>query len=401
MAFCESVGIVVCCSFTMAPVVGYRSIAAEALSYGEDPLWSNPLLAYVEWTNVFSQTGIVDRSSGCRLYSFGEDFVTHNTASTDMDIAKTAQALSALLATKVLGQASVIEQVVVTVLSGGHALLTGAPGVAKTTLVRNLASSLGCGWKRIQFTPDLTPFDILGGDTIEFDENNPDLKKIVFAPGPIFSPFLLADEINRASPRTQSALLEAMQEKQVTLNGKTQFLPRPFFVFATQNPIESEGTFPLPEAQLDRFLLNIEMSYPDFQSETEVANLSAKQEDVAPLNGAELVYAARARVEKLAMSKALVDGAVRIVRNTRPRETQLSVAKNYLEYGASPRASQALVIASKALALLRGASEVQPEHIHAMAPAVLRHRCLLNFRALSEKKTANSIVEEIISETVL
>jgi MoxR-like ATPase len=375
--------------------------AAEALSYGEDSLWSNPLLAHAVWTNVFSRTDAAKQSLARPIFLFGEHSVTHNTVASDIEITNTAKALSALLATKVLGQASVIEQVVVTVLSGGHALLTGAPGVAKTTLVRNLASSLGCGWKRIQFTPDLTPFDILGGDTIAFDDNNPDLKKIVFAPGPIFAPFLLADEINRASPRTQSALLEAMQEKQVTLNGKTQFLPKPFFVFATQNPIESEGTFPLPEAQLDRFLLNIEMSYPDFQSETEVANLSAQHVDVSPLIGAELIYGARASVEKIAMSKALVDGAVRIVRNTRPRETQLSVAKNYLEYGASPRASQALVIASKALALLRGASEVEPAHIHAVAPAVLRHRCLLNFKALSEKKTANSIVEEIISETVL
>jgi MoxR-like ATPase len=327
--------------------------------------------------------------------------MTHGSIASESELTHTAKALSALLATKVFGQASVIEQVVVTVLSGGHALLTGAPGVAKTTLVRNLASSLGCGWKRIQFTPDLTPFDILGGDTIEFDSENPNLKRIVFSPGPIFAPFLLADEINRASPRTQSALLEAMQERQVTLNGKTQVLPKPFFVFATQNPIESEGTFPLPEAQLDRFLLNIEVTYPDFQSETDVACLSAHTDDCSPLAKAELVFGARPRVENVPMSKALIDGAVRIVRNTRPRETQLSVARTFLEYGASPRASQALVIASKSLALLRGASEVAPEHIHAVAPAVLRHRCLLNFKALSEKKTVNSIVDEIVAETVL
>lgn len=155
--------------------------------------------------------------------------------------------LRRLLGTKVLGQPQVIDLVVMTVLCGGHALLTGAPGVAKTTLVRSLAQALGCGYKRIQFTPDLTPYDILGGDTIQFDEKNPDLKRIAFVPGPIFAPFILADEINRASPRTQSALLEAMQERQVSLNGQSRALPRPFYVFATQNPIENEGTFPCPK----------------------------------------------------------------------------------------------------------------------------------------------------------
>jgi MoxR-like ATPase len=319
----------------------------------------------------------------------------------EQEISRAARSLASHLAQRVYGQASVIEQVVVTVLSGGHALLTGAPGVAKTTLVRNLASSLGCGYKRIQFTPDLTPFDILGGDTIEFDAENPDKKRIVFSPGPIFAPFLLADEINRASPRTQSALLEAMQERQVTINGKTQALPRPFYVFATQNPIESEGTFPLPEAQLDRFLLNIEISYPDFQSEVQVACLPGATEDLGTFTGAEMLYSARQRVETVAMSKTILDGIVRIVRNTRPKDTSLSVAKAYLEYGASPRASQALVIASKACALLRGDAEVSPEHVMAVGPAVLRHRCLLNFKAMSEKKSANAIVDEILSETVL
>lgn len=311
-----------------------------------------------------------------------------------------ARSLADILSTKIMGQKKVIEEVLLTVLCGGHALLTGAPGVAKTTLVRNLASALGCGYKRIQFTPDLTPFDILGGDTLQFDEQNPDIKRIVFSPGPIFAPFLLADEINRASPRTQSALLEAMQEKQVSLGGITRPLPKPFFVFATQNPIENEGTFPLPEAQLDRFLFNIEVPYPDFQSEVAVATLTARTEDAIALNEAHLVFNARDTVEQVKMSSSLVEAAVRLVRNTRPGETQLQFVKTFLDFGASPRASQALVIASKALALLQGAKEVSPEHILTIAPSVLRHRIVLNFKAFSEKQTASDIVTLILKDTV-
>jgi MoxR-like ATPase len=327
--------------------------------------------------------------------------MSHGNGGFDVELSRVAKGLVAHLSSRVLGQQSVLEQVVVTVLAGGHALLTGAPGLAKTTLVRNLASSLGCGYRRIQFTPDLTPFDILGGDVIEFDKDEPDRKRLVFSPGPIFAPFLLADEVNRASPRTQSALLEAMQERQVTLNGKTHALPKPFFVFATQNPIESEGTFPLPEAQLDRFLLNIEISYPDFQSETAIAEMAGAVSDVSPLEGAEILQSARELVEKVQMSKSLVEGVIRIVRNTRPGDSQLSVARNYLEYGASPRASQALVVAAKAYAVLRGEREVTPQHVLAAGAAVLRHRCLLNFRAVSEKRGVNNIVSEILAETVL
>ncbi len=316
------------------------------------------------------------------------------------EIRHSARSLADILSTKIMGQKKVIDEVLLTVLCGGHALLTGAPGVAKTTLVRNLASALGCGYKRIQFTPDLTPFDILGGDTLQFDEQNPDIKRIVFSPGPIFAPFLLADEINRASPRTQAALLEAMQEKQVSLGGITRPLPKPFFVFATQNPIENEGTFPLPEAQLDRFLFNIEVPYPDFESEVAVATLTARTEDALALNEAHLVFNARDTVEQVKMSSTLVEAAVRLVRNTRPGETQLQFVKSFLDFGASPRASQALVIASKALALLEGAKEVSPEHIMTIAPSVLRHRIVLSFKALSEKQTASDIVTLILKDTV-
>ena len=312
-----------------------------------------------------------------------------------------SQKLVELLNNKVFGQSEIIEHIVVAVICNEHALLTGAPGVAKTTLVRNLASALGNKYKRIQFTPDLTPFDILGGDTIQFDEKDPNFKKIVFTPGPIFSPFIIADEINRASPRTQSALLEAMQERQVSIGGISRALPSPFYVFATQNPIENEGTFPLPEAQLDRFLLNLDIPYPDFDSEVKIASLPKKMEDLSLVPFANTLLNSRETVENISISKELLNGVVRIIRNTRPQESKLNVAKEYLDFGASPRATQALLIASKAIALLRGKTEVQFEHIAEMAPAVLRHRCIMNFRSHTEKRSSSNIINQIVQETIL
>ena len=280
-------------------------------------------------------------------------------------------------------------------------MLTGAPGVAKTTLVRNLASALGCGYKRIQFTPDLTPYDILGGDMLKVDEENPEVRRVVFQPGPVFTSFILADEINRASPRTQAALLEAMQERQVSHGGITRTLPRPFFVFATQNPIENEGTFPLPEAQLDRFLLNIEVPYPAFEAEVLVASLPPVMEDLAALAHPEALLASRQTVETVRLPRPLLEAMVRLVRNTRPESTTLAAAREYLDFGASPRASQALAIASRALALLRGQNEVGWEHVRAVAPSVLRHRVVTSFRAHTARRSATSVVEEIIESTVL
>ncbi|MEY2986987.1 MAG: hypothetical protein RJB13_508 [Pseudomonadota bacterium] len=309
--------------------------------------------------------------------------------------------LRRILASKVLGQTEVIDLVVITVLCNGHALLTGAPGVAKTTLVRTLAQALGCGYKRIQFTPDLTPYDILGGDTIQFDEKNPDLRKIAFVPGPIFAPFVLADEINRASPRTQSALLEAMQERQVSLSGQSRPLPRPFYVFATQNPIENEGTFPLPEAQLDRFLVNIDVTYPNFETEVQVATLSSQTADVQAMTGAPLVTNARESIEQIPISRTLLESCVRLVRNTRPAETNLDFIKKYVEFGASPRASQALVLTAKAAAFMSNSRSVEWEHIAAVAPSVLQHRLVLNFRAASEQMSAMAVCKTLVSESIL
>lgn len=317
------------------------------------------------------------------------------------DVSYASQKLIELLCSKVFGQSEIIEHIIIPVICNEHLLLTGAPGVAKTTIVRNLASALGRDYKRIQFTPDLTPFDILGGDTIQFDNNDPNFKKIVFSPGPIFSSFILADEINRASPRTQSALLEAMQERQVSLGGVSRNLPIPFYVFATQNPIENEGTFPLPEAQLDRFLLNIEIPYPDFESEVKVAMISKEKHDLQLISCSETLLTARSTVENVSIAQELLHGIVRIVRNTRPQDSKLSVTKDYLDFGASPRATQALLIACKALALIRGKKEVEFEHITEIAPVVLRHRCILNFRSLSEKRSSSSIINQIVQETIL
>lgn len=320
------------------------------------------------------------------------------TASSLIDV---AQAVTERLRSKVIGQEEVVKFVVMTVLCRGHTLLTGAPGVAKTMLVRNLAGTLGCGYKRIQFTPDLTPFDILGGEVISFDPTNPDVKRIVFAAGPIFAPFVLADEINRASPRTQSALLEAMQERQVSISGQTHLLPRPFYVFATQNPIESDGTFPLPDAQLDRFLFNVEVPYPPFEAERVIATLDLRQSDAEEVAGAQGLFQAWEVVQAMPMDSALVDACVRLVKNTRPQETMLGFVRDFVNYGASPRATQALVLGAKASALIAGRNQVGIDDILSVAPAVLRHRIQLGYRAAAERLDTNALVKRVLAETVV
>jgi len=305
----------------------------------------------------------------------------------------------------VLGQEWATQQVLMTVLCQGHALLTGSPGLAKTTLVRTLALALGQSYKRIQFTPDLTPYDILGGDTLAFESPSGDTvlgKRLVFAPGPIFSHFVLADEINRASPRTQSALLEAMQERTVTLNGVTHGLPDPFYVFATQNPIENEGTFPLPEAQLDRFLCEIVLDYPSFETEVQIAHIpSHSTTSVQPFPDAQVLFTCREDIQNISVDPLLVQAIVRLVRNTRPQDTSLAMVKDNLAYGASPRASQALLLLSRCYAFLQDQKEVTPDMIQKVAPSVLAHRCVLSFAALSSKMTARHIIDNLLKETVL
>jgi MoxR-like ATPase len=307
--------------------------------------------------------------------------------------------LCAELGKVIVGQREVIEQVAICLFARRHALLMGVPGLAKTLLVSKIAETMSLGFNRIQFTPDLMPMDITGTDILQ--ENSDGRREFQFIRGPIFENIILADEINRAPPKTQAALLEAMQERQVSHGGVTRPLPRPFYVFATQNPIENEGTFPLPEAQLDRFLLNIEVPYPAFEAEVKVASLPATMEDLPAMATPETLMTSRQAVESVRMSQTLLEAIVRLVRETRPESTNLAITKEFLDFGASPRASQALALASKALALLRGESEVTWEHIRTIAPSVLRHRVVTGFRAHTARRGATSIVEEIIASTVL
>ena len=308
--------------------------------------------------------------------------------------------LQAGLSERILGQERVIQQVLITVLCQGHALITGAPGVAKTMMVRSLAGLLGVGWKRVQFTPDLTPFDILGGEVLRPGANGH--ATLEFVPGPVFTPFLLADEINRASPRTQAALLEAMQERQVTVSGVPHGLPAPFFVFATQNPIENEGTFPLPEAQLDRFLLNISMGYPDFESELKVVTLPSLQPDPPALDGASGVSWSGSWVAAHPVQPGLLEAVVRLIRNTRVPGSEIPFVQNYVQFGAGPRASQALLAAARARAFLEGPRcPTEIRHVFEMALPVLSHRIILNHKAFSDKITVENVVETLVRECLL
>jgi MoxR-like ATPase len=317
------------------------------------------------------------------------------------EIYKVLSQVKTELKKNIFGQDNVLEKILVTILCKGHALITGAPGLAKTTIVKTVAQLLNCEFSRIQFTPDLTPYDILGGETIEFDKNNADIKKIVFSAGPIFSEFILADEINRASPRTQSALLEAMQENQISIAGKSRPLPSSFFVFATQNPIENEGTFPLPEAQLDRFLIEIPIRYPDLESEVKISQMSENKEKINSIQNSKILLNAREQIEKMTIDENLIYAIVRLVRNTRPEDTSLTFVREYFEFGASPRASQSLLISSKALAAVRGDSQVSFEHVKEMAPYVLKHRCIANYKCVAQNIEPTDLINQITKEIIL
>jgi MoxR-like ATPase len=298
----------------------------------------------------------------------------------------------------IVGQQEVLEQVMIALFVGGHCLITGLPGTAKTLLVRTIAQTLGLIFKRIQFTPDLMPSDITGTDIIEEDPAN-GRRTWTFVPGPIFANILLADEINRTPPKTQSALLEAMQERACTVRGNNYILPAPFFVLATQNPIELEGTYPLPEAQLDRFLFNTVLDYLDADEELKVVDLttvtSIPQAD--PVTDAQEILDFQQLVRMVPIGESVARHAVELVRVSRSSdENAPDFVKKYVNYGASVRAAQFLVLAAKAKALMKGRYHVTYEDIRSLYIPVLRHRILLNFHAESDRLKQDDILKRIL-----
>jgi MoxR-like ATPase len=301
----------------------------------------------------------------------------------------------------IVGQDQVIEELLTAIFCGGHALVVGVPGLAKTLLISTIARTLSLGFSRIQFTPDLMPSDMTGTEVIEEDRST-GARELRFVKGPIFSNVILADEINRTPPKTQAALLEAMQERQVTAGGVRHPLPAPFFVLATQNPIEQEGTYPLPEAQLDRFMFNIKISYPDEDQELEIVQRTTSREEVqlTPVLTGDAVLRIQDLIRQVPAADHVVRYALRIARATRIREEgeKPAVVRNYVSWGAGPRASQYLVLAAKAKAILSGATHVMPEHIVAAALPVLRHRIIVNFNAEADGVTTDDIVTALLRE---
>jgi MoxR-like ATPase len=297
----------------------------------------------------------------------------------------------------IFGQDTVIELVLVNILSGGHALLIGVPGLAKTSLVDALGSALGLQAKRIQFTPDLMPSDIVGTEVLEEKAGS---RSFRFIKGPVFAQLLMADEINRASPKTQSALLQAMQEQQVTYAGQTYSLPAPFFVLATQNPLEQEGTYPLPEAQLDRFLLQVDVSYPDAAAERRTLYSTTGMEDrtVQPVLNAAEVVAAQRLVRQIPAGDSVVDAILRLVRSARPQTSESAKRVNELvAWGPGPRASQALMMTVRARALLDGRFAPSVEDVIALAKPVLRHRMALTFTARTENVAVDQVIDGLLA----
>ncbi len=299
------------------------------------------------------------------------------------------------LAKTIIGQEGVINQILITLISRGHALIVGVPGLAKTMIVKNLASLLDLDFKRIQFTPDLMPSDITGTEII-YENPETKEKEFKFVKGPIFTNCLLADEINRTPPKTQSALLEAMQEKRVTVAGVTYKLDEPFFVLATQNPIEQEGTYPLPEAQLDRFMFEIRIDYPSEEEEIEIAKLVEREEiKYEKVLSKKEIIEIQNMVKKVPVPDFVLRYAVKLVRETRPLSTETDFVKRYVRYGAGPRASQFLIIGAKARAILKGIPSVEIEDINYLLEPVLRHRIILNFYAEAENVKTEDVIEKI------
>lgn len=292
----------------------------------------------------------------------------------------------------IVGQKEVIDQILISIFSGGHALLIGVPGLAKTLMVNTISQALGLNFKRIQFTPDLMPSDILGSEILD------ETRHFKFIKGPIFSNIILADEINRTPPKTQAALLEAMQERAVTVAGHHYKLDLPYFVLATQNPIEQEGTYPLPEAQLDRFMFAIELQYPSFQEEVEVVKTTtgADVQEVKPVLTAQEIIDFQQLVRRIPIADNVIEYAVGIVGKTRPNgDTATDLVKNYIDWGAGPRASQNLVLGAKANAVIKGKFSPDIEDVQAVATGILRHRLIKNYKAEAEGISIEDIINSL------
>lgn len=309
------------------------------------------------------------------------------------NLVKKHQELKKEIAKVIVGQEQVIEQILLSIYTGGHSLLIGVPGLAKTLMVNTIAQTLGLDFKRIQFTPDLMPSDILGSEVLDKDRN------FKFIMGPVFGNIILADEINRTPPKTQAALLEAMQERAVTIAGKQHKLNKPYFVLATQNPIEQEGTYPLPEAQLDRFMFAIELKYPSIAEEIQVVKSTTTDDEVEikTLFNAEDIIEVQHLVRRIPVADNVVDYTVRLVHSTRPgMEGSSDYVNNYVDWGAGPRASQNLVLAAKAHAAIHGKFSPDIEDVKAVAVGILRHRILKNYKAEAEGITEEKIISELL-----
>jgi MoxR-like ATPase len=310
-------------------------------------------------------------------------------------LGKKLAAVRACIGRIIFGQQQVVDQTLITLLAGGHALLIGVPGLGKTRLVETLGIVLGMDDKRVQFTPDLMPADILGSEVLEESESG--RRSFRFIKGPVFCQLLMADEINRASPRTQSALLQAMQERTVSVAGQRHPLPTPFHVLATQNPLEQEGTYPLPEAQLDRFLMEIDVGYParDAERDMLIATTGATESAIAQVMTADELRAAQTLVRRLPVGDSVVEAILDLVRSGRPEETAIDEVRRHVSWGPGPRASQALMLAARARALLDGRYAPSTDDVLALAGPVLRHRMALSFAARADGVTIDGVIERL------
>ena len=328
-----------------------------------------------------------------------------STATEELDLAEldelraTHQEIRRQIARQIIGQDEVVDQLLIAVFARGHCILEGVPGLAKTLMVNSLAQSLSLGFNRIQFTPDLMPSDITGTEVL-YEDRTSGARELRFVRGPIFANLILADEINRTPPKTQAALLEAMQERQVTVGGHRHVLPEPFFVLATQNPIEQEGTYPLPEAQLDRFLFKIFITYPTPDEERRIYRLTtgADLPAITPLISGERIAALQRLVRRVPVSDQCIDYAMDLVRSTRgPSHGGPKFVGDWVAWGAGPRAGQALILASKARAALSGRASVSIDDVQAVALPVLRHRIVINYNAQAAGESSDSIIKQLLA----